>query len=85
MTGPDQPSTDQPSTDRPGRSELVASVLRETATGATPVRVAARLGLDVGLVDAVLDHVCRLGLVLAPGCTSCDLSAQVCPGCPLTA
>lgn len=65
---------------------LLTEVLRETATGATPPTVASRLGLDPGLVETMLDHARRIGLVLTPGCTSCTgaPSAPSCAGCPIS-
>jgi hypothetical protein len=64
---------------------LLTEVLRETATGATPSTVASRLGLDPGLVETMLDHAQRVGLVLAPGCGSCTGApvAPSCAGCPI--
>lgn len=64
---------------------LLVDVLRETAEGATPPRVAAVLGLDVALVEAALDHAERLGLVLRAGCSSCSGApvGPACAGCPL--
>ncbi|MCL2848676.1 MAG: hypothetical protein FWE61_01365 [Micrococcales bacterium] len=62
----------------------LADVLRETATGATPQTVAARLGLDPGLVEAMVDHAQRVGLVWTPTCTSCTASLPTCAGCPLS-
>jgi hypothetical protein len=64
---------------------LLVEVLRETATGATPARAADRLGVDVGLVEAALDHAERIGLVLRAGCSSCTgaPAGPACAGCPL--
>jgi hypothetical protein len=64
---------------------MVADVLRETATGATPGAVVSRLGLDEGLVEAMLDHAERMGLVLRVGCASCagQASDPSCAGCPI--
>ena len=64
----------------------LAEVVRQTATGATPSTVAARLGLDPGLVATMLDHAQRIGLVVPPGCTSCtgEASAPACAGCPVS-
>ena len=65
---------------------LLTEVLRETATGATPMTVAARLNLDPGLVETMLDHAQRIGLVLTPGCSSCPgaATAPSCAGCPIS-
>jgi len=64
---------------------LLDDVLRETATGATPPAVAGRLGLDVSLVEMMLEHAERVGLVLRPGCSSCTgvPVAPACAGCPI--
>jgi hypothetical protein len=68
-------------------------VLRHARTGAAPARIAARLGVDEGLVDAVLDHAARTGRVhrvtdlLGSACAPCPpAGADVpvsCAGCPL--
>lgn len=65
---------------------LVADVLRETDRGLRPARVADRLGLDVDLVTAALDHAAALGLVVRPvsSCTDCappDRRPPACAGC----
>jgi hypothetical protein len=68
-----------------------AAVLDDvSARGGTPAQVAARLGLPPSLVQAVLDHAERLGVVAVAGrgCGSgCPTGAEVptgCVGCPLT-
>lgn len=69
---------------------VLADVLRETRTGARPGAVAARLGLDLGLVEAAVDHWVRLGVItpveaLGLGCSGCGTSGSAgaaCAGCP---
>ena len=66
-----------------------AAVLGDAAArGGTPTQVAIRLGLPTPLVQAVLDHAVRLGVVaVAGGCGSaCQTGAETpptCAGCPL--
>lgn len=66
----------------------LAAVVRETRAGRRPARVAARLGMSVGAVEAALDHAESLGLVVRPtgGCTDCaattDARPPGCAGCP---
>ena len=65
-----------------------AAVLDDvTARGGTPAQVAARLGLPTSLVQAVLDHAERLGVVAVAGCGSgCPTRPelpQACAGCLL--
>ena len=68
-----------------------AAVLQDAgAEGGTPAQVADRLGLPSSLVEAVLDHAERLGVVAVAGdgcpsgCpTGPDLPAG-CAGCPLS-
>lgn len=72
---------------------LVDDVVRHARTGAAPRRIAARLGVDPGIVEAVLDHAVRTGRVqrvadvLGSACAPCPTAgAQVppgCAGCPL--
>jgi len=67
-----------------------ATVLDDVATrGGTPSQVATRLGLSVSLVQAVLDHGERLGVVAVAG-RGCGLGCptgpdvpKACAGCPL--
>jgi hypothetical protein len=67
-----------------------ATVLEDVAArGGTPTQVARRLGLPTPLVQTVLDHAERLGVVAVAGrgcgsgCpTGPDLPAG-CAGCPL--
>lgn len=68
-----------------------AVVLDDVATrGGTPAQVATRLGLSTPLVQAVLDHAERLGVVAVAGqgCGSgCPTGPELpaaCAGCPLT-
>ena len=68
-----------------------AAVLDDVgARGGTPAQVATRLGLSMSLVQAVLDHAERLGVVAVarPGCASgCPSGREklpVCAGCPLS-
>jgi len=68
-----------------------AAVLEDVAgRGGTPAQVAARLGLPLSLVQAVLDHAERLGVVAlaGSGCASgCPTGAGMppgCAGCPLS-
>jgi len=68
-----------------------AAVLDDVATrGGTPAQVAARLGLSAPLVQAVLDHAERLGVVAVAGrgcgsgCPTGPEMPQSCAGCPLT-
>ena len=68
-----------------------AAVLDDADTqGGTPAQVAARLGLPKSLVEAVLDHAERLGVVAVAGrgCGSgCPTGPEIppaCAGCPLS-
>lgn len=68
-----------------------AAVLADVAArGGTPAQVATRLGLPVPLVQAVLDHAQRLGVVAlagrgcGPECPPGQQLASTCAGCPLT-
>jgi hypothetical protein len=70
---------------------VLADVLRLTKDGATPPRVAAELGVDLGVVEAALDLGVRLGVVATPtatrrepsACGSCSTrSPLACAGCP---
>jgi hypothetical protein len=60
------------------------------ARGGTPAQVAARLGLSASLVQAVLDHAERLGVVAvagrgcASGCPSGPGVPKGCAGCALS-
>ena len=67
-----------------------AAVLDDVGTrGGTPAQVATRLGLAPSLVQAVLDHAERLGLVAVAGrgcgsgCPSGPELPKGCAGCPL--
>jgi hypothetical protein len=67
-----------------------AMVLEDVAeVGGTPAQVATRLGLPMSLVQAVLDHAERLGVVMVAGgrCGSGCLAGPelppACGGCPL--
>jgi hypothetical protein len=61
------------------------------ARGGTAVQVASRLGLPFSLVQAVLDHAERLGVVAvagngcAAGCPTGPETPAGCAGCPLSA
>jgi hypothetical protein len=71
-----------------------AAVLGDAAArGGTPAQVATRLGLSTPLVQAVLDHAERLGMVAVAGlgghsCGSgCPTGPEMppnCAGCPLS-
>jgi hypothetical protein len=73
---------------------LVGAVVARAAQGATARRIAADLGVDLGMVDAALDVAWRLGMVVTSGdavsgsCTSCptaeavSLRSVACAGCP---
>lgn len=68
-----------------------AAVLDDVAArGGTPAQVAGRLGLPKSLVQAVLDHAQRLGVVevAGSGCASgCPTGPEMppgCTGCPLS-
>jgi hypothetical protein len=68
------------------------AVLEEAGVkGGTAVQVASRLGLPLSLVQAVLDHAERLGVVAVAGkgCGSgCPTGPEMpagCAGCPLSA
>jgi DNA-binding transcriptional regulator LsrR (DeoR family) len=68
-----------------------AAVLDEVASrGGTPAQVASRLGLSTPLVQAVLDHAERLGVVAVAGrgcgsgCPSGPEMPPGCAGCPLS-
>jgi len=69
-----------------------AEVLQDAgARGGTPAQVASRLGLPSSLVEAVLDHAQRLGVVAVAGqgcgsgCPTGPDLPQACAGCPLSA
>ncbi|MFI2755100.1 hypothetical protein ACGIF2_16850 [Cellulomonas sp. P22] len=53
---------------------VLDDVLREVSAGATSDAVARRLGLDPGLVEAMVDHWERLGVVHRAG----DVLGQRC-------
>jgi hypothetical protein len=61
-----------------------------SARGGTPAQVATRLRLPMGLVQAILDHAERLGVVAVAGrgCgTGCPIGPELpkgCVGCPLS-
>lgn len=60
-------------------------VLALAASGVSPRVVAARTGLAVDLVDAMLDHAGRLGLAEPPGVRASGPAASAaCSGCPAT-
>jgi hypothetical protein len=68
-----------------------AAVLDDVgARGGTPAQAATRLGLSMSLVQAVLDHAERLGVVAvagrgcASGCPSGAEMPPACAGCPLS-
>lgn len=68
-----------------------AAVLDDVATrGGTPAQVATRLGLSLPLVEAVLDHAERLGVVgvagrgCASGCPAGAALASNGAGCPVS-
>ena len=68
-----------------------AAVLDEVdARGGTAAQVATRLGLSTSLVQTVLDHAERLGVVATAGrgCASgCPTGPELpsgCAGCPLS-
>ncbi len=76
---------------------LLADVVAASGRGAGPATVARELGVDVGLVETVLDHAARIGLVQASssalgrpaagcgtGCPPRDHRPPSCAGCPLT-
>ncbi len=67
-----------------------AAVLDDvSARGGTPGQVASRLGLSTSLVQAVLDHAERLGVVAVAGrgcgsgCPTGPEMPKACAGCPL--
>jgi hypothetical protein len=66
-----------------------AAVLEDVAAlGGTPAQVAGRLGLPRSLVQAVLDHAERLGVVAVAGsgCGGCPTGPEIpqaCAACPL--
>ena len=68
-----------------------AAVLDDVgARGGTPAQVASRVGLPTSLVQAVLDHAERLGVVAVagrgcgPGCPTGPEMPKACAGCPLS-
>ena len=73
---------------------LLADVVAAAGRGAGPATVARELGVDVGLVETVLDHAARVGLVQTSSsalgrteCPTCPPREQrpvSCAGCPLT-
>lgn len=66
---------------------VLTDVLREVRAGSTVQRAAAHLGLDVGVVEAAVDHWERLGVVqgVAGALGTCSTCAPTvaCAGCPL--
>lgn len=58
--------------------------------GGTPAQVATRLGMPMSLVQAVLDHAERLGVVAVAGrgcgsgCPTGPDLPEGCSGCPLS-
>lgn len=74
---------------------MLGGVLRQLALGRTARQVAASLGVSEGLVEAMCDHLKRLGVLDSAGslCSSglgaCsakpsnELTAIACAGCPL--
>lgn len=69
-----------------GGGALLDAVLARTAAGEGPARVARSLGVDVGLVEVVLDHATRTGrLPLAPAGAACGtcVPRPGCAGCPV--
>lgn len=73
---------------------LLADVVAASGRGLGPATVARELEVDVGLVETVLDHAARVGLVQTSssalgrgGCGTCpprDARPPACAGCPLT-
>ena len=68
-----------------------AAVLDDVGVrGGSPATVAARLGLPLPLVQAVLDHAQRLGVLevagrgCGSGCPSRPQMPPTCTGCPLS-
>lgn len=68
-----------------------AAVLDDVSVrGGTPAQVATRLGLQLSLVQAVLDHAERLGVVAVAGrgcgsgCPTGPEMPKACAGCPLS-
>ena len=68
-----------------------AAVLGDAAArGGTPAQLATRLGLSPALVQAVLDHAERLGVVAVAGagcgsgCPTGPETPPACAGCPLS-
>jgi hypothetical protein len=67
-------------------SAVLADVARR---GGAPAQVARRLGLPASLVQAVLDHAERLGVVTVAGrgcgsgCPTGPETPPSCAGCPL--
>lgn len=74
-----------------------AAVLEDAgARGGTPAQVATRLGLPTALVQTVLDHAERLGVVAVAGrgcgpgsptgtgCPTGPAMPPACAGCPLS-
>jgi hypothetical protein len=72
-----------------------AAVLGDAAAhGGTPAQLANRLRLPTALVQAVLDHAERLGVVTVAGqgrhscgsaCPTGSATPPACAGCPLSA
>ena len=67
---------------------LLADVLVEVQRGGAPPQIAARLGVDEGLVLAAIDHGVRIGVVQTGGdsggdsCASCpSVASPACAGC----
>lgn len=68
-----------------------SAVLEDAAArGGTPAQVAARVGLPLALVQTVLDHAQRLGVVAVAGqgcgsgCPTGPDQPVGCHGCPLS-
>lgn len=77
-----------------GSTGLLADVVAASGRGRGPATIARELGVDVGLVETVLDHAVRVGLVQSSssalgrtGCVTCpprESRPLSCAACPLT-
>jgi hypothetical protein len=87
--GAAQPARDAAQQARREARAPLADVLTALRDGASPGIAAARTGHDPALVDVMVDHYRRLGLVADPGCAGPCVGAGTavlppgCRGCPL--